>query len=483
MSGVARNLGALLSSQVVTWGFTLLLTVFLSRALGASAMGKLQLGASLWAVAAMFMSGGMDVLLVKEVARGPARRADLFGTALWLRGLLGLVAVGALALYVEATGYGAETRAVVYIIAAAGFITQLGEVCRSTLQGLERMEYVALGAITSKAFTTIVSLGLLALGHGVLAISAVTIGSAVLYVVTQLAPLVRLRAARLRLDGSLARWMLTAGRSYFLMATVLVAYQQVDAVVISLIVDEAMVGWYGAAEKLFRTAMFIPTLFVAAVFPTLSRQHAGPPHIAAAFMGGSVRLMLAVAIPVGLGIAALAEPLVLMLFGDGFARSGPVLAALGCTIIFTYPNVLLGHFAMATDRQNRLTWLLSIALVASIALDLVLVPWCQRTFGNGALGGALAYVVTEGGIFVGCLRLLPPGTLVWSDASRIARAALAGVIAAATAWWFSHLFIAIPIGAAALTYAGLAGLLRVAPWDDWRTVKALERDARGQLGA
>ena len=479
---IAKNLGILMGSQFVTWGLTLLLTVFLARYLGASAMGKLYLADSLWAIVAMFMNFGIDTLLVKEVARTPAKTAELLGTTIRLRGLLGAVAFGMLALYVHVAGYSSGTLYVVYIIGIAGFISQLGEACRAVLQGLERMEYIALSTITSKAFTTFVSIGLLLLGQGLPVIAAVTIASALIYLLTQIFPLHRLHKLDLRCDEHFGVWLIKASFPYFIMSILLAGYQQMDAIIISLLVHEAMVGWYGAAVKLFGAFLFIPVLFVTAVVPTLARMHAGASQSGPSLMRKSFELLLVIAVPIGLGVVVLADSLVLLLFGDGFAKSGPVLAVLGLTLIFTYQNVLLGQFLISTDRQDGLTVLIGLGMLATIALDIVLVPWCQKTFDNGAIGGALAYVITEAGIFIGCLRLLPKGIFGWDQVRLYAQVLLVGLIMLVTTWWLRHLFIAIPIVFGVVTYVGLLVLLRLLPQGDWPVLKDLGKDALARLG-
>ena len=472
---IARNFGALLGSQFVTWGLTLLLTVFLSRYLGASAMGKFYLADSLWAIVAMFMNFGMDTLMVKEVARKPARTAELFGTTIGLRCLLGIVGFGVTLYWVHLVGYPPETMYVVYIIGIASFINQCGEACRALLQGLERMEYIALGTIASKAFTTVVSIGLLLMGHGLLAIAAVTIGSALIYLFTQLFPLQRLHKLHLRWDRHLGGWLLKASLPYFMISTFLVAYQRVDTIIISLLVDDAMVGWYSAANKLFGAFLFIPVLFVIAVFPSFARMHTETPQLEPSLMRKSFHLLLVLGIPIGLGLLVIADSLILLLFGDGFVKSGPVLAVMGVALIFTYQNILLSQFAISTDRQYGLTVLIGLALLAGILLDIVLVPWCQKIFDNGAIGGALTNVITEAAVFIGCLRLLPKGTFGWRQARIYGQVLLVGLIMAVTTWWLRHLFIAIPMVFGVVIYGGLVVLLRLVPEEDWRALKTLAK--------
>src|SRR5262249_4740832 len=119
----------------------------------------------------------------------------------------------------------------------------------------------------------------------------------------------------------------------------------------------------------------------------------------------------------------------------------------------------------------------------SIPLDLALVPWCQKTFGNGALGGALAYVATEAGVLVGCLRMLPEGTFGWNQTRLNVQVVLAGLIMLVTTWPLRHFSMVIPIGVGVMTYAGLLLALRLLPPEDLQVLKILGKEAREWMGA
>jgi O-antigen/teichoic acid export membrane protein len=474
---IAKNFGSLVGSQFVTWGLTLLLTVFLSRYLGAAGMGKLHLAESLWAITAIVMNFGMDTLLVKEVARKQAAASELLRATLRVRLLLGLAGFGVLALYVYFAGYPLQTVYVVSIIGIAGFISQFGEACRAVLQGLERMEYIAVAAMASKAFVTFTSIVLLLLGHGVVVIAAVTIGAALIYLSTQLFQLSRLQKLELQRNNDFRVSLVKSSFPFFMMSILLAAYQQADTIIISLLVDEAAVGWYGAAAKLFGAFVFIPALFGAAVFPALSRMHAVSSRPDPSLLRKSFALLFIVGVPIGLGLVVIADPLVVLLFGDGFAKSGPVLAVMGLAMIFTYQNILLAQFLISTDRQYGLTLMAGVSLLATVLLDLVLVPWCQKTFDNGAVGGALSYVITEAGIFTGCLMLSPKGTFGYDQARQSAPALFVGSIMAIATWFLRGFFIAIPIAFGAVIYVGLLVLFRLVPQEDWQMLKQLANSA------
>jgi O-antigen/teichoic acid export membrane protein len=482
---IAKNATVMMISQLVTWGLTILLTIFLPRYLGAAALGQFHLANSIWAILAIAVTFGMDILLTKEIARDSSKTGRLFGTTVILRLLLYAVALALLAGYLRLAGYPADTVAVIYIIGIGNLIWQFIGACQAVLQGLERMEYISLGLIVGKLFNTVASIILLLMGYGVLVIAAVTIGSALLNLVIQLFSMRRLHSGQyhwhvtdlLRFDRQLAASMLRASLPYLFSGIFLVVYMQIDVVIISLLVNEETVGWYGAADHLFGTFLFIPAVFMKAVFPALSRLYTNDPDALPRLMQRSFNLLLLLSVPIGLGLLVLANPIVLLLFGRDFAGSGPVLAIFGLVLILTYQNILLGKFLISIDRQNAWTAVMAIATVATLPLDLILIPWCVRTFGNGAMGGAIAFVVTEGAMLIAGLWLLPAGSLGRSTASLASRVLVAGLLMAAVAYWLRDTFLPIPIIAGALVYTVATFLLRAIPREDLEMALNLSQSA------
>ena len=460
---IVKNAGFLMASQIATWMLTLLLTVFLPRYLGAAAIGKFHLANSTWAIAGILISFGMDTLLTKEIARRPDETTELLGTSLLLRALLYLPALAGMIGYLALFRYPADTALVVYIIGAAALIQQFGGAVQASLQGLERMDRLALANVASKATTTAGSLLMLALGQGIYAVAGVSVISAVVYLTLQLWFVRQHYAIELRWNLSDATRMLRNGLPYMASQAFLILYQQVDIVTISLLVDDRTVGWYGAADQLFGTLLFVPTVFITAVFPSLARSFAERPEDLPKLMSRSFGMLLLISVPVGLGIMVLADATVVLLFGDGFAGSGPVLSVMGIVLLLTYQNMLLGRFLIATDRQNVWTGITAAITLASIPLDLVLIPWCQRAFGNGAIGGALKFVITELAMLVVGLRLLPKGSLGKADAWLAIRCLIAGGLMALVTWPFRDAFVAIPLALGVTAYVVVAlalGLVR-----------------------
>lgn len=468
---IAKNASVLMISQALTWAMSLVLMLFLPRFLGAEGMGQLHLSMSIWAIVGMFITFGTDTLLTKEISRTPEKTAELVGAAIILRSVFYVVGFGLTAVAIQFAGYSQETIYVIYIIGLAELLNQVGSVARASLIGLERMEYVAIASIAFRAFVTVVSIAILLLGYGVLVAAAVNIGGTLITAVLHFYYLQKLQPVSFLSNWDTLKVVFKASSPYLMVYAFSVIYKQLDAVIISLLINETQVGWYGVADQLFGTFMFVPTVFITAVFPALSRMFADKSDSLIHLMRKSFHLLLLLSVPIGLGVTAIASPLVVLLFGSDFAPSGPVLAIMGFVLVLTYQNILLGQFLISTDRQNAWTVVMAVATIATIPLDMVLVPWCQAQFGNGAIGGSLAYIFTEGLMVVAGLWLLPAGALDKTNIWLSIRVLLAGLVMLAVVWTIRDLPIVVPIAVGGVVYIGLITLLRVVPEEDWAVLR------------
>jgi O-antigen/teichoic acid export membrane protein len=177
--------------------------------------------------------------------------------------------------------------------------------------------------------------------------------------------------------------------------------------------------------------------------------------------------------PGGVGIAIVSRQVVLILFGNEFAESGPVLALFGITIALLYPTMAIGIYAVATGRVRFYGLLLLVMTALTVPLDLLLVPWADRQFSNGAIGGALSYIVTNSIILVVGIRVLMPAGLASTVRGRAAKILIATAAMAGVAWPLRDYFIAVPMAAGAGVYGVLAVVLHAIDRSEIDTVRRL----------
>ena len=90
---VARNVLVTLATQILSWGLSFLVTLYLPRYVGSGGLGALTLAGSFAGIFSIGVGLGTSTVLTRDIARDPDRVGELTLAALALRLPLGLVAV------------------------------------------------------------------------------------------------------------------------------------------------------------------------------------------------------------------------------------------------------------------------------------------------------------------------------------------------------------------------------------------------------
>lgn len=464
---IIKNIRVMLIGQLITWAITFIGIIYVPRYLGATDWGRLAIALAIWSVMSSIINTGTATYLTKEVAKAPARAEELLGTVLIQRLIIFLISCLFVGAYVHFMQYSKETVALVWIVALTMPATQSTLTLNAIFQGREVMQYLPLIEIFSKGTWLIMSLACLYIGLGVNAIAAISIISLSLAAAIQFAILRRYMPIRLTWNTALSFDLLRMGWPYCISSLVLIIYGEIDKLIMPLLVNEREVGWYSIAATLAMTLIFIPNILSTAIFPALTRGTAeGGAETATRILRKSFDVALITGIPIGLGLAIVAQPLVDLIYRSAFPESGPVLSVMSIMLIFTYISTVLGRFLVATGRTNAWTLAMIACILLAFPLNFVLIPWSEQTFANGAIGGAMRLFLTEFLMMIFSLWMLPRGTLTRESASTALRTFVAGGVMFAACWYVKDMFIGIVIAVGIVTYALMILALRVLKPED-----------------
>jgi O-antigen/teichoic acid export membrane protein len=426
---LVKNTGIMMFSQIISWAISILLVFIIPRYLGPDNYGKLNLGGSLWGMVSVFAVFGMDLLLIKTIARSPDDLNQLLGQSILVRLIFFLLGTIALIVYISVVGYGKDTNLLIFISGIPIFIGVISSGISASIQALERMGLLAIADIIAKSLGALLIIITIYLGAGVVPVALVAGSGAVIGFILLNVILSRIYPVKLKfqIHSAEIKWLVTAGSTFFLLYVFITIYNNIDVVVISWLIDEKAIGVYGVADRFVGTMMFIPTAFLVVFFPTFSRLYLEGPETLRKIFVKATNLLILLGIAVGFGIFAISGQIVTLLYGPDYVQSTPVLAIRAIALVFTYLNVLMGMYLMSIDRQKSWIVVMAIATLATIPLDLIFVPLSQNIFENGAMGGAITSVVTESGIVAVAIYLLPRGILGKTTLWYAFRSIMAGV--------------------------------------------------------
>ncbi|MGB5756295.1 MAG: oligosaccharide flippase family protein, partial [Acidimicrobiales bacterium] len=369
-------------------------------------------------------------------------------------------------------------------------VASVSDAIAAVLQGLDRMGAMSVAIVLGRVVFVAGAVGLLLLGFGVYAVAAIATVGFVSTLALQVVLLQRVRreygdTGRLSFDRGDLLDLGQQSMPYFWIALSIVVYQQVDTIIISLVVDgDEVLGWYSVYERLAGTLMFVPTVFVVAIFPALARLY-GDPELDMSSGGLSGRMirkavstMLLVSVPLGFGAAVVAGPLVELLYGDDFADAAPVVSVGGVVLSLTYLTTVLGTFLIAMDKQRQWTRFIVLGGVLTVPLDLALVPAFETGWNNGALGAVLGYLVTESIVLAGAIYLLPAGSLDRASLWFAVRVVVAGIVMALVVHSLGSVMLPARVAIGAVVYAVMVGLLGLISTEDRQLIRTQLRTRR-----
>ena len=407
---IVRNWSLLACAQVASSAIALVFMVFISRRLGDVEFGRLFLALTLTTLVGVAVDLGLSQVMIRAIARehGLARP--------YLRRAALVVAAAGTSLYLLLLGL---------LMIAEGFSQILGAV----FQSHERMLIPALTRLAGNAFSLVVVVPLIQLGQGATAVASVLVLAAALRVLFQLIQLRRLDGLRMSGQRAPAVDVLLRGGLPFLAAQTLGLFvAKVDVPILGRLSGEAAVGWYAASSRLMEASNFVPVVLLIAMFPVLSRLWVQSPSEFQITVRKTLHFLLILTVPVTVTLFVLSQEIIGFFFTlRSYAPAVPILRVQAFSIGLIFVDYLLTCVLMAAGRERVWLAILGAACVLNPALNFVLIPAFDLSSANGAIGAAIATLITEVFILVCALRAMPSGILGLESARVALRAAALGI--------------------------------------------------------
>ena len=423
---VVLNSGATFATQAMSLASGFLLSVLVARALGVEALGDYSLAMATGGTLVFIADWGVGLWLTREIARRQSMDELLLDRAAGLSLMLGLVVVMTTMLATRALGFSTSVQSAATWAGAYFGLAGLVAVFAAGFVGGERMHLQTIEMAIERG------VGLLAGIVGIFVLKSVNAVFAALFVGRLLglawAWSLNWREKRLILPRySYPVWiaLLATGTPFAINILMSNLYIQADQLMLGVWSTPADVGLYRAA-----TSLVVPLAIVAAslnqsLFPRMSIAGRNDLGSLRSITDISSRAVFVVGVFFGATIAALAPFLVADVFGPAFASASVLLIVLSPVIGLRFINNTFGSALTASDNQTSRTRLVTLAAILNVAMNVYAIPRF------GPMGAAATTVLTELGIFVGCIRALGKKvayTVAWSKLGAVVLAGLALVI-------------------------------------------------------
>ena len=445
---VGRNVSVFGLAQIVVRLIGLAVVIPVARLLSPEDFGRYTVALALATMLNLLVQSGMGAYLVREGTQQPERLGIKLGHVLILQTLTGLSAVAASALIGVLLDYDAETLTTTVLLTAAAILVTVNHSQLAVLVSLKRVRLTAsFSAVQAFVLAALTLLPVMA-GAGPVGIGVAHLVTAVIsFPIAQM--LVRRHwslGIRFRREGLRETFVVSTAFAASKVGQAIFAYS--DAILIQAINGNVAAAQYGVAHRLNEAARMFPKIYSDSLQQPMARlariDRAG---LADLFNRVASQLFI-FAVPLVLGGAVLAEPLVRLLFGDRYADSGPVLAVLLLTLLVQFPRTAVQTAALSVGLERRFVLAYAVTIVVNLSANAVLIP------AYGPMGAAISMVISVPVFGLVLASQLRRAGIALRVDERWVKAVVAGAVMLAVVWLLADLPLPIPIIAGAAVYLG-----------------------------
>lgn len=453
---LVKNTFFLTAAQAVTIPISVVSNALIGRYLGPEEFGYLYLATTVCAFAILGLEWGLQGATPALVVRDRAKAGTFLGTGLVWRAMSSLVVSGVLAAVCWLLGYNEGARWAVALSFPLAVLNSVGTGFKDTIRGFERTDIPAYAHVAQQLMMVVVLVPVLMLGGELRALLLSQIAVALVTVYYLKRSLRTVGVAKLSYDSSALKALLKLGTPFVVFSLAMVLGPFINGAFLAKLVPPEVIGWYGVSQRLIGLLIFPATSIVNALYPTLCRLHTEDKAEFVRVTRGALYGVALIAIPASVGCGMFPEVGVSIFGAQEFAGANDHLRLMSLFVFLVYFSMPLGIAILASDRQKIWTVVQCICLVVSVAGNPFLVPYFQRTMGNGAMGTCLTLVISEALVVACGIALVPRGLFDRGLGKSLSLGFVAGAAMVAVAYFTKPISIFLAVPASVLTYALLA---------------------------
>lgn len=457
---IARNVRLFGVAQLVVRFSGIAVIVVMARTFSSADFGRYTVALALASLLTLVVELGMGGYLVREATQHPERQGTVLGQVLAIQGILGVLAALLCAGLAVVLGYDGATflAAVILAVGLVGNIASRS--CTAMLVAQDRAREVA--SFQSAQAFLLAGGTLLALltGAGPAGVAAVVAGVYLLGVPAALATVRRRWTGKVRPSRAGLGRTLRIGAAYSAARLGIIALVYLDSVMVQAYLGNEAAARYGAAYRLLQALMIVPWVYADAISRPLADLAKHDRDALQRLYSRSVAHMVMLGLPIAVGGALLAEPVMRLAFGPPYAEAAGAATLLLLGLACAYPNALLTATALGVGQERRVAVNYASAVLANAALNIVLIPQ------YGIEGAAAAMLLAQVWIATGNVWAARRAGLRAPVSARLLKPVGATAVMTAAVLLLRDLPLLVPVAAGALVYGGLLAASRALDAED-----------------
>jgi O-antigen/teichoic acid export membrane protein len=387
---IAKNTGVLAISNIITSVLGFFLLIYIARYLGEVGFGKYSFALAFTGLFAIVASFGMNNYIIRELARNKEQTREYLTNVSVIKLLLSFIAFGFIVLTINLMDYPQDTTYAVYLFGVYMILTSFSQTFRAIFQAYERMEYNAAVMVIGKIILFPLVLFVLFSGYGLIELAYVYIFIGIVDVTLSFSiVLIKIAKPKPAINFSLWKTLIIGSIPFGLNGLFAVSFFQIDTVMLSVFKGDAAVGIYNAAYNPLLALGVIPSIFIAALYPVMSRYFVSSKDSLETFTVLSSKYMAIIGFPIAMGCFVLANRFIALFYLDQFSASIIAFQILALFIPLRFMSFITGTLLTSINRQSLRTVSVGLSALFNIVLNAAMIPYLSY------IGASVATVLSE----------------------------------------------------------------------------------------
>lgn len=383
---ILNNARTLTISQIIFTISGIFLTFLTARHLGIERFGVLTIALATVSMFNMLNDLGLSTLTVREISQDRSRLRFNLSYVGSLEILLSVCASLLVIIIFGFSEYPPETKWVYMLLGVRSGIDGMSRYFKAIFRGFEKMGYFSLVVLVDIVLRLAGIVVAVQLSTSMIPIVlAYFIASLVAFVVSL--SLLKSRFERSRLKISFRVWgdLLKRALPFATFSVFNLTFERAPVVLVGLFLGDVAGGLYGAAYRVYSMALLLAITFRQGMFPRFAAiAGSGDHERAQSLLSIALRYMIALSLPISIGIFFLAGPIIDLGFSEEYAAAAQTLQILAFGFVPVYAGFILASVALAFNREKTHTIIFGACLVLNVLFNVWLIPQ------YGPVGAAVA---------------------------------------------------------------------------------------------
>ena len=402
ITNIAKNTSyftlALVLQKIISFTYF----VLIARALGPADLGKYSFAISFTSIFGIFIDIGQSNVLTRDVAKRPNDTEKLFSSVFLMKLPLAILSMLAVFCIINFSAYPEITRQLVYLSMLCMVLDSFTLTFFAVSRGLHNLKYESISSIIFQLIVFAVILVVLKFNLGLTWLMMSLVIASLYNFLFSFYILRKNWKIKInwRPDKILIKSIVLVSLPFAIYAIFQRVYMYLDSVLLSMLAGDHQVGIYQIPFKIIFALQFLPLAFVASLFPAMSHYwHNNREQLSITFER-AMNYLIIISLPVSVGGIILADKII-VIFKSGFSDAILPLQITMAAVVFMFLNFPVGSLLNACDQQKKNTFNMGLVLVASVILNLILIPRLE------AVGASLTALLTNLLMFVLGMAIVP----------------------------------------------------------------------------